>query len=58
MTLEDIAGILENRIKILQEIKTLTIADYGSQYQIDSIDQKIFTTQTTLVSILETIAQI
>lgn len=58
MTLEDIAGILENRIKGLQEIKTLTIADYGSQNQIDSIDQKIFITQTTLVSILESIAQI
>ena len=58
MTLEDVAGILENRIKSLQEIKTLTIADYGSQSQIDSIDKKIFTTQITLVSILETIAQI
>lgn len=58
MTLEDVAGILENRIKSLQEIKTLTIADYGSQNQIDSIDKKIFTTQITLVSILETIAQI
>lgn len=58
MTLEDVAGILENRIKSLQEIKTLTIADYGSRNQIDSIDKKIFTTQITLVSILETIAQI
>jgi hypothetical protein len=58
MTLEDIANILEARIKGLQEIKILTIADYGDQNQIASIDKKIFETQTTLVSILESISQV
>lgn len=55
MTLEQIAIILDTRIKGLQEIKTLTIADGGSQNQIESIEEKIFTTQNTLTKIIESI---
>lgn len=55
MTLEQIAIILDIRIKGLQEIKTLTIADGGSQNQIESIEQKILITQNTLTKIIESI---
>ena len=55
MTLEDIASILDIRIKGLQEIKTLTITDGGSQNQIESIEQRILTTQNTLIKIIESI---
>lgn len=55
MTLDQIVAILTYRISGLLEIKSLTLAEGGSEQQIYAIDEKIVTTQTTLENIISAI---
>jgi hypothetical protein len=55
MTLEQIAILLDNRVKELQQIKQITEADGGSMKRISEIESKILETQQTLADIIEAI---
>lgn len=58
MTLEQIATILEERLRGLQDIKNATIADGGGEVQIQLIEEKIVATRSSLDNILDVITSI